>query len=456
MKKFLLILLVSFAIFGCEEEKQEPDYTIVSGSIENPTTDTIAIRARDFLAKIPLAEDGSFADTLDLEQEGYYTLVVGGEISRMYLAPGKDLQLSLNTEQFDESLRYSGEAAPENNYLAQKFLLSEELEIAQDSMKNLSEDALVELSDSQEKAYLELLRKQEGIDSAFAAREQKALAYGDLYTRHLYTVLNRDRYYAEGNQDSLVAFLPDTLDLDRAADYQDFEEYRNLVNIDFFKHTYLLNSEVTSSYEDKAFAYIEDIESDNIRNDFLERISFGVRPGAEKSEEIYSRVMALSTDEEFKKELTKRYELIQKLEPGNPSPGFTYENHKGGQTSLESLRGKYVYMDVWATWCGPCLREIPALKEVEEQYKDRNIHFVSISIDTEEAYDKWRKMVTEKELGGIQLIADNAWNSEFIENYAINGIPRFILVDPEGNIVTADAPRPSNPELTELFESLEI
>ena len=65
-------------------------------------------------------------------------------------------------------------------------------------------------------------------------------------------------------------------------------------------------------------------------------------------------------------------------------------------------------------------------------------------------------MVTEKELGGIQLIADNAWNSEFIENYAINGIPRFILVDPEGNIVTADAPRPSNPELTELFESLEI
>ena len=65
-------------------------------------------------------------------------------------------------------------------------------------------------------------------------------------------------------------------------------------------------------------------------------------------------------------------------------------------------------------------------------------------------------MVADKELGGIQLMADNGFNSEFVRNYKINGIPRFILVDPDGNIVSADAPRPSNPALVELFKELGI
>ena len=65
-------------------------------------------------------------------------------------------------------------------------------------------------------------------------------------------------------------------------------------------------------------------------------------------------------------------------------------------------------------------------------------------------------MVKDKDLGGIQLIADNGFNSTFIKDYKINSIPRFILIDPEGNVVNADAPRPSNPQLVELLNSLEI
>jgi thiol-disulfide isomerase/thioredoxin len=67
---------------------------------------------------------------------------------------------------------------------------------------------------------------------------------------------------------------------------------------------------------------------------------------------------------------------------GKPSPVFDYENHKGGKTSLESLKGSYVYVDVWATWCGPCRQEIPLLK-VEQQFEGKNIKFVSISVDTQ-------------------------------------------------------------------------
>jgi thiol-disulfide isomerase/thioredoxin len=139
---------------------------------------------------------------------------------------------------------------------------------------------------------------------------------------------------------------------------------------------------------------------------------------------------------------------------GTSSPTFDYENHKGGKTSLESLKGKYVYIDVWATWCGPCRAEIPYLKKTEEAYHGKNIEFVSISIDRMKDHDKWKNFVTENELGGIQLFADNDWNSQFVKDYQINGIPRFILVGPKGEIVNADAPRPSSPNLAETIDSL--
>jgi len=130
--------------------------------------------------------------------------------------------------------------------------------------------------------------------------------------------------------------------------------------------------------------------------------------------------------------------------------------HAGGTTSLSDLKGKYVYIDVWATWCGPCVREIPALKALEQKFHDKNIEFVSISIDVEKNYNKWKNMITARDLRGVQLLADKGWQSSFVKDYGIKGIPRFILLDPEGKIINANAPRPSNPNLTTLLESLEI
>ncbi|MCL5129835.1 MULTISPECIES: TlpA disulfide reductase family protein [unclassified Algibacter] len=140
---------------------------------------------------------------------------------------------------------------------------------------------------------------------------------------------------------------------------------------------------------------------------------------------------------------------------GTESPKFVdYENYNGGNTSLDDLKGKYVYIDVWATWCGPCLAEIPSLKAVEKEYHGKNIQFVSISVDDQNAHAKWRTMIEEKELGGVQLFAKE--DRSFVTAYNVTGIPRFILIDPEGNIVKADAPRPSSPQLKTLLESLAI
>jgi thiol-disulfide isomerase/thioredoxin len=145
---------------------------------------------------------------------------------------------------------------------------------------------------------------------------------------------------------------------------------------------------------------------------------------------------------------------LQKAIIGKQSAGFDYENHKGGKTKLEDFKGKYVYLDIWATWCGPCRAEIPSLKKIEEKYHGKNIEFVSISVDVDKDHEKWQKFVTDKELGGVQLFADKNWMSDFIQSYGINAIPRFILIDPSGNVVSADANRPSDSKLQEQLDQL--
>jgi thiol-disulfide isomerase/thioredoxin len=160
--------------------------------------------------------------------------------------------------------------------------------------------------------------------------------------------------------------------------------------------------------------------------------------------------------ESFHQYAAQEYERVAKANKmvGKASPGFDYENYKGGKTKLSDLKGKYVYIDLWATWCAPCRAEIPYLQKIEEKYHGKNIEFVSISIDKAKDNEKWKKFVTDKKLGGVQLFADKDWESEFVVNYGVTGIPRFILIDPQGNILKSDASRPSDPELDKQLSAL--
>jgi thiol-disulfide isomerase/thioredoxin len=164
---------------------------------------------------------------------------------------------------------------------------------------------------------------------------------------------------------------------------------------------------------------------------------------------------------QFEKDMQMQHEeqlaINSLLSPGMVSPQFTdYLNYKGGKSSLADFKGKYVYIDIWATWCVPCIYEMPYMNEIEKEFAGRNIHFIGLSIDRKKDEEKWRKMIVNKELHGTQLLADNEYESKFIQDYFIQGIPRFILLDPEGMIVNYDAPRPSEPRLKDLFNSLNI
>ena len=152
----------------------------------------------------------------------------------------------------------------------------------------------------------------------------------------------------------------------------------------------------------------------------------------------------------------REHQKVVAFKKGAVSPKFSYPDTNGKIISLDDLKGKYVFIDIWATWCGPCIREIPYLKEIHEAYENKGIDFVSLSIDDQEDKEKWLKMIKDQNLPGTQLLADNGYNSEFLKAYNVSAIPRFILIDKEGNILDADAPNPSDPRLKEILNNLNL
>ncbi len=154
---------------------------------------------------------------------------------------------------------------------------------------------------------------------------------------------------------------------------------------------------------------------------------------------------------DYLKEKFKAYEIsIRKFEEGADAFDFAGKDSKGKEHKLSDFKGTLVYVDVWATWCGPCKKEIPALKILENKLHGKPITFLSISLDKPKDKQKWLDFVKENQMGGVQLIADKAFDSDVAQAYGITGIPRFMLFDKEGKIITTDAPRPSE-EKTELW-----
>ena len=131
---------------------------------------------------------------------------------------------------------------------------------------------------------------------------------------------------------------------------------------------------------------------------------------------------------------------VTRLKAGQPALNFRYRDINGKWVSLKDFKGKYVYIDIWATWCGPCCGEIPFLKTLEKEMEKNKIRFVSISCDNDKT--AWERFVREKGLGGVQLYMGQA--KDMNDFYSINSIPRFILIDKKGNIVNASMTRPSD------------
>ena len=156
--------------------------------------------------------------------------------------------------------------------------------------------------------------------------------------------------------------------------------------------------------------------------------------------------------EAFKSAVYQKLLSIRKLAKGQPAYPFQYKDAAGRIVSMNDFRGKWVLVDVWATWCVPCKEEIPYLKQLKDELEGTQLEIIGIAADKADYEQRWRKFLTDNKPAGVQLFS-GSWE-DFTDYYDIATIPRFLIFDPNGNIVTTQAPRPSAPELKKLLLDL--
>lgn len=132
-----------------------------------------------------------------------------------------------------------------------------------------------------------------------------------------------------------------------------------------------------------------------------------------------------------------------------PAGTFVCKDINGKEVRLSDFKGKYILVDIWATWCGPCKGELPSLAKQEKAFEGKNVVFLSISVDKD--VKKWGEFVKEKKLKGVQVNAGKA-AQEIAKLYNVRGIPRFMLLGKDGKVVDGNFLRPSNKDFASTLK----
>ncbi|WPV02367.1 TlpA disulfide reductase family protein [Mucilaginibacter sp. cycad4] len=142
----------------------------------------------------------------------------------------------------------------------------------------------------------------------------------------------------------------------------------------------------------------------------------------------------------------KKLQLMQ-VQIGKPAPAFTLPSDYGKVFSLADFKGKVVYIDLWASWCGPCRQEMPAYKKLSDKFKaNQQVAFVSIAVHDGEK--EWRNALKEEKPDWLQLYDKDGIVAQ---SYIAYAIPKYILIDKEGRMLSFDAPGPGSPQAEQLI-----
>jgi len=454
MKKYLAILLLPLMV-ACVKGPKE---SVVTGALNNYKDTVVSLVSKGITEKIKLNDDKTFTFKTTIDKPVLYTLKTGRKTNiEFYVNPGDVTEIAIDFENLKDGAKFTGKLETINNYLSEKEQISKKYITNFNDFFGLEKDQFNSKLDS---LSTELLEKAKTLsNSSVAELEKSRIGYFIKGMKANYPEYNAYVNSVEFYSDSADYSVLEGLDLNNAHHLM-FNDYAQLVNMTiinkFVKENGVKALETMPAAEkiSKMFALIDaNVTNAEVRdylkqNAFIEDLSYGE---FWKLHDLVSKFLVECKTEGYKNIIVKLFNEKMKLAPGKAAPLFTYNDINGKEYSLESLKGKLVYIDFWATWCGPCRHELPFLEEVEKAYEGKKVTFISMSVDDDMV--AWDKMVKEKKMKGLQLHADGAWASTVAKDYQIKGIPTFFLIDENGMIISPSAPRPSSgADLTNILD----
>ncbi len=459
-KDFNVFLVVCISLFfvSCKNNPKTytPAITIIEGQItssESPNIKFVGISEQN----ISLDANGKFTLSTELSQAGIYRLLLGYQAINIYLEPGNKVTFTSDFRN-PANTKFEGDHALENNYLIayEKF----KAEALQDDFKtlySLREEAFLKKIEERTQNIILHQQNYQKDNGAFAQTFGEVLSDDISYDASIMK-LNYPTYFEYFNPDSILT-ISDTYDSFLQNLQPDKESNLLIPTFRSFLPLYLtFKADQVTTQQDKSDTYKKfQIISQNLTQKTIKEIAYyellkeAIQTEPNGVAEVITEYANVQTNAAYNQEINTMYSSWRHLIKGNPAPDWKYMDAKNKEVSLSSFKNKVVYIDVWATWCGPCLRELPHLEKLQEHYsKSQDIVFVSISIDQDK--NAWAAMLKDRQMKGTQLIADNAWSSKIVSDYRINGIPRFLIIGRDGNIVDANAVRPSSKKLISILD----
>jgi peroxiredoxin len=166
--------------------------------------------------------------------------------------------------------------------------------------------------------------------------------------------------------------------------------------------------------------------------------SLGPSPDPNEMDPLYNGLDDKIKNTEAGKLIKRQIDALKPTQIGAIAPDFTQNDINGNPVKLSSFRGKYVLVDFWASWCGPCRQENPNLVSAYNQFKNKNFTILGVSLDKPDGKADWLNAIKSDGLVWTQVSDLNFWNNEVAVLYAVQSIPHNFLIDPTGKIIAKD------------------